>query len=102
MKTISSLLTPVDIEKLLASRLKTLRLMAGYKRATLAKRAGVSEGSLKRFETTGQVSLKNLLRLAYALDHLEAFSNLLIAPEATTLSALKAQSPNNIPKRGRF
>ena len=102
MKTIPSLLTPVDTEKLLAARLKNLRLVAGYKRATLAKRSGVSEASLKRFETTGQVSLKNLLRLAYALDHLEQFSNLFVTPEATTLSALKAQSPKDPPKRGKF
>ena len=102
MKTIPSLLTPVELEKLLASRVKRLRLMAGYKRATLAKRSGVSEASLKRFETIGQVSLKNLLRLAYALGHMEEFSNLFIEPEAATLATLKAQSPKNSPKRGKF
>ncbi len=102
MKTIPSLLTPVETEKLLASRIKRLRLIAGYKRATLAKRSGVSEASLKRFENTGQVSLKNLLRLAHALGHLEEFSNLFIEPEATTLATLKAQSPEKLPKRGKF
>ncbi len=53
-----NLLTPIETQDLLASRFKTLRLIAGYKRATLARRTGVSESSLKRFETSGEISLK--------------------------------------------
>lgn len=102
MKIIPSLLTPDESEKLLASRVKMLRLRAGYKRSTLAKRAGVSEASLKRFETSGQVSLKNLLRLAYALGRLEEFADLFIQPEATSLSELQANSRASVPKRGKI
>ncbi len=102
IKTIPSLLTPPEAEKVLASRLKTLRLLAGFKRSTLAKRAGVSEASLKRFENSGQVSLKNLLRLAYALGKLEEFSELFKQPEAASLAELKAHSGASIPKRGKI
>lgn len=102
VKIIPNLLTRIEIEKLLAKRIKTLRLLAGYKRTTLAKRSGVTESSLKRFETTGQISLKNLLRLAQALGRLEEFADLFIPPEATTMAELKARSAKPIPKRGKM
>ena len=60
--SIPNILTPNEMENLLAERFKTLRLSVGYKRTTLAQRAGVTVASLKRFETSGQISLKNLLR----------------------------------------
>ena len=75
-KTIPSLLTVSEAQKLLAERIKTRRLSAGFKRTTLAERSGVSLGSLKRFEETCEISLKNLLRLAMALGCLEEIKNL--------------------------
>ncbi|MCI5222041.1 MAG: hypothetical protein D3924_05060 [Candidatus Electrothrix sp. AR4] len=68
LSSISALLTPPETEQLLAERFKTLLLQAGYKRTTLAARAGVSSASQKRVETSGQVSLKNFLRLAHTSD----------------------------------
>ena len=102
MISIPNTLTPHEVEKLLADRFKSLRLQARYKRTTLSKRAGVTVASLKRFETTGQVSLKNLLRLAHALDRLPEFTKLLEAPQATSLTELRAQSGERIPKRGQI
>lgn len=97
-----SLLTPIEIQIQLAHRFKALRLIAGYKRSTLAKRAGVSEASLKRFENSGEVSLKNLLRLAHSLNHLQEFNALFQPPEARTLAELKAGAIKKAPKRGKF
>ena len=102
MVSIPNTLTPHEVEKLLADRFKSLRLQARYKRTTLAKRAGVTVASLKRFETTGQVSLKNLLRLAYALDRLSEFTKLLETSQATSLTELRAQLGEKIPKRGQI
>ena len=65
--SIPSILTPNEMEKLLAERFKVLRLQAGLKRTTLAQRAGVTVASLKRFETSGRIFLKNLLRLAHTV-----------------------------------
>ena len=96
-----ALLTPVEAQLQLASRFKALRLAAGYKRATLAQRAGVSEASLKRFESTGEISLKNLLRLSHALGRLREFDPLFHLPEAETLAELKAESAKKKPRRGR-
>ncbi|RUM44274.1 MAG: XRE family transcriptional regulator [Desulfocapsa sp.] len=92
----------METQGMLASRFKTLRLLAGYKRVTLARRAGVSESSLKRFETSGEISLKNLLRLSHGLNRLQDFSSLFEPLEAETLAELKAGSERHIPKRGKF
>ena len=99
---IPNFLTPAEAEKILAERLRALRLQAGYKRTTLAERAGVTAASLKRFETTGQISLKNLLRLANALGCLQEFSKLFPPPEAKSLAELKAHSEKSVPKRGKI
>ena len=102
LTSIPALLTPPETEQLLAERFKTLRLQAGYKRTTLAARAGVSPASLKRFETTGQVSLKNLLRLAHALGRLPEFADLFTPPEARSLAELRKLNQQKTPKRGRI
>ena len=99
---ITSLLTPNEMQRQLALRFKTLRLTVGYKRKTLALRSGVSEGSLKRFEDLGEISLKNLLRLAHALGHLQEFTALFQLPEARSLAELKAGAEKPTPKRGRL
>ena len=95
-----NILTPSETEKLLAVRFKNLRLQAGYKRTTLAQRAGVTVASLKRFESTGQVSLKNILRLAHALGRLPEFAELFAASQANSLDELRDKALKKTPKRG--
>jgi len=102
LTSLPNILTPPETEKLLAVRFKDLRLQAGYKRTTLAQRAGVTVASLKRFETTGQVSLKNLLRLAHALDRLSEFAELFGVLQATSIDELRGQARKKTPKRGRI
>lgn len=97
-----NLLTPLETQLLLARRFKTMRLTAGYKRETLALRAGVSEASLKRFEISGEISLKSLLQLAHALGRLQEFTDMFQPPEAETLAELKARTSKRIPLRGRI
>ena len=100
--SIPNILTPNEMENLLAERFKALRLSVGYKRATLAQRAGVTVASLKRFESTGQISLKNFLRLAHAVDRLPEFSKLFTPSQATSLAQLRDQSQKKAFKRGRI
>ncbi|MEN8191039.1 MAG: helix-turn-helix transcriptional regulator [Thermodesulfobacteriota bacterium] len=96
------LLTPPEAQLELAGRLKALRLAAGYKRVTLADRSGVSLGSLKRFEDSGEISLKNLLRLAHALGRLQEFAALFLPPEAGSLAQLKKSVVKQPLQRGRI
>lgn len=65
--------TPHEIAKELAKRHKALRKQLKLSQAKIAERSGVSLGSLKRFETTGQISLESLLKLAHLLNRLEDF-----------------------------
>lgn len=67
--------TPHDISKELAQRHKALRKQLKLSQSDMAERSGVSLGSLKRFETTGQISLESLLKLAHLLNRLEDFNS---------------------------
>ena len=64
---------PSDFLEEIALRHKIIRKQAGFSQSELAKRSGVSLGSLKRFEGTGQISLESLLKLSEILNHLNDF-----------------------------
>lgn len=68
---------PSDTLREIAKRHKVLRKQAGFSQSELAKRSGVSLGSLKRFETSGQISLESLLLLADVLNRLDDFDAVL-------------------------
>jgi transcriptional regulator with XRE-family HTH domain len=57
----------------LAFRFKKIRKSQKKSQAETAERSGVSLGSLKRFEQTGQISLESLLKLAHLFDKLSDF-----------------------------
>lgn len=65
----------------IASRAKSLRKIHGFSQAELAERSGVSMGSLKRFEKSGQISLDSLLKIAFTLKSLAEFEQLFPAKE---------------------
>ena len=64
---------PSDIQNQLRQKFKTRRKQLSYTQSELAERSGVSLGSLKRFETRGQISLESFLKLAFVLDCLGEF-----------------------------
>ena len=66
--------TPIDIIQELKVKFKQRRKSLGYTQTELATRSGVSLGSLKRFEGSGQISLESLLKLALVLECLGDFS----------------------------
>lgn len=67
--------TPADMSKALAERHKTLRKHLKISQAEMAERSGVSLGSLKRFESKGQISLESLLKLAHLMNRLGDFES---------------------------
>ncbi len=99
--TTLSLLGPAEMGKLLADRTKTLRLLKGWTRSTLAQRAGVTASSLKRFETTGKASLELVLKVAHALARLDEFSKLFQPPPAQSIEELEQLAAKPARKRGR-
>ena len=95
--------TPDEIAQAFASRIRRLRLDRSWKRSTLASRSGVTEASLKRFETTGKASLENLFKLCHALGRLDEFQEMLKPLPARSIAELEAleKAKDNRPKRGR-
>ena len=57
-----------EINNEIADRLVKLRKRKKITQKELAVKSGVSLGSLKRFEQSGEISLQSLTKLAIALD----------------------------------
>lgn len=72
---------PGDVRVEIAQKHKKLRKQKGLSQIELAQRSGVSLGSLKRFETKGQVSLESLLKLVFVLGRLPDFERVLMPDE---------------------
>lgn len=93
---------PPETARLLAQRVRALRLLRGWTRDTLAQRAGVTAASLKRFEDTGLGSLELVLKTAHALARLEEFARLLQPPPAQSIEELERRASKPMRKRGRI
>jgi transcriptional regulator with XRE-family HTH domain len=62
-----SLITVPKAQKKLVEHVRAKRLVTGLTQAGLAKRAGVSLASLRKFEQKGVISLQSYLKLLMAL-----------------------------------
>lgn len=76
MKRFSLEKMPSEVQIELANRFKSLRRQKKMSQAALAEKSGVSLGSLKRFEQTGQISLESLLMLSHFFDRLTDFDTI--------------------------
>ncbi|PHS32018.1 MAG: transcriptional regulator [Sulfurovum sp.] len=65
--------TPSTLMETLKTKFRQRRKELGYTQPELSSRSGVSLGSLKRFESSGQISLESLLKLALVLECLDGF-----------------------------
>ena len=68
--------TPLSMMEQLKTKFKQKRLFLNLTQDGLSKRSGVTLGSLKRFESSGQISLESLLKLAFILECLDDFVNI--------------------------
>ena len=75
MKNYSIHKTSNQVQIELAERFKKLRKSKKIAQLELANKSGVSLGSIKRFEQSGQISLESLLKLAHLFDRLEDFDS---------------------------
>lgn len=60
--------TPDEIKKGIAARVRTVRKRRKISQVKLSEKSGVSLGSVKRFESTGEISLLSLTKIAIALN----------------------------------
>lgn len=70
---------PSDILASTAQKVSVLRKKLGWTQQELAHRSGVSYGSIKRFERSGQISFESLLKIVESLGRLSEFEKLLIS-----------------------
>ncbi len=71
-----SLKTPQESRQELAARAKERRLALNISQQELAERSGVSLGSIKRFESSGLISLSSLLEISLVFGCLGDFDTL--------------------------
>ncbi|MDO5532508.1 helix-turn-helix domain-containing protein [Sutterella sp.] len=68
--------SPKTLQQEVAARMRRLRLDLNYTQEALALRSGVSLGSLRRFESTGEISFRGLVNLLMALNRTEELGSL--------------------------
>ena len=96
-----SLLVPQDIMLAYAKRVRTLRIQFGITQKELAQRVGVAEGTIKRFERTGEIQLRSLLAIALVLGRLDEFANMLKLPDVPTSLYKPEKKPLESRQRAR-
>ena len=85
---------------LIAARVKARRLELNLTQEGLASRAGVKFATYRRFEQTGEISLRGLLQIGFALNTLSDFDALFTQEQYQSLDdVLNEQSVNR--KRGK-
>lgn len=72
----------------IAKKAKEKRKYLKLTQMQLAEKSGVSLGSLKRFERTGEISLSSLLKIAVILDSLKEFEGLFEKTEYTDIEEI--------------
>jgi len=68
--------SPDAILQKIAVRVKEKRLERNLTQKSFAKRAGVGYDAYRKFENTGEITLRNLLLCAVVLDDVEGFTEL--------------------------
>ncbi|WP_099463913.1 helix-turn-helix domain-containing protein [Parabacteroides provencensis] len=92
--------TPDSLMSGIADRVKQRRLEKGWTQKMLAAKAGLSLPSYRRFESLGEIPLRSLVMLAFALDMTDEFETLFNSRTYHSIDdILKAEQPKQR-KRG--
>lgn len=68
--------TPIEVAQQIASRVKDRRLELNLTQKGMASRSGLKFATYRRFEQTGEISLRGLLQIGFALNSLSEFETL--------------------------
>ncbi len=93
--------TPDVILLKIAERVKEQRLAHNYTQQTFAKRAGVGYDAYRKFENSGDITLRNLVLCAVALEDLEGFEGLFAKKTYQSLDEVLFTKESKRRKRGR-
>ena len=78
-------LTEQSVTNGIVERMKTRRKQMKLSQRQLSQKSGVTYASIRRFETTGDISLASLLKIAHALDALKDFESIFKGQAITSL-----------------
>lgn len=92
---------PAALANGIAARMRDRRLELNLTQKGLASKAGVSLGTLKRFENSHEISLKHLLMIAVVLDATEEFSLLFSKRQYESIDEVLKKSATKKRERGR-
>jgi len=79
--TLLSLATPADVQQQLAAGIKRRRRERRLSRNALAELTTVPPATIKRFESTAQISLRQFLLLWQCVDRLDQLATLTEVPQ---------------------
>lgn len=91
-----SVYTSREVQQTLARDLKKRRRARRHSRAVASEQSGVPTPTLRRFETTGEISLRQFLMLVEVYGDLSTAIALLKPPPATSMDELVAMSREDI------
>ena len=93
------LMVPQDVMRECAKRVRELRIRQNITQKELAERVGVAEGTIKRFEKTGEAQFRIVLTVALVLRRLEDFTELFKLPDVP--ASLYHSEPKKSRQRAR-
>lgn len=93
---------PYDAKSELAKSAKNARLKRGWKRGTLSEKTGIPVSTLTRYETTGEISLDQFLKLTFVLGDLDKLKGVFDSEEQvfSSLDEMVKVKPEVKRKRG--
>lgn len=92
--------SPDVIIRDIASRVKDRRLERNLTQKAFAKRAGIGYDAYRKFETTGEITLRNLVLCAIVLDMTEDFLGLFSGKSFQSIDELLEKKETKKRQRG--
>lgn len=83
-----NVLPPKALLQQLGSRVQALRLERGLSRSALSELCGVPESTIKRFETTGEIGTRAMVRIFISLEAADHITRLAASSGPTTMTDL--------------
>ena len=80
--------TPKEVMIILSKRIVALRKQLKMTQKELSERSGVAYASVRKFETTGIISLESLLKICETLGRLQEFESILLPDELERMKKL--------------
>lgn len=92
--------TPDSIIQEIAARVRKRRLELNLTQKSFASRAGIALPTYRRFERSGEISLRGLVLISLALDKSDDFDLLFASPSYKSIDDIAQMDKNKKRKRG--